>query len=50
MHMTVAKKLGFLGGSLIGLVFLVGIVNLIGLRSYQATVNRLAGEALAHVF
>ncbi len=48
-QMTVGKKLTLIGALLIGLTIVLGIVTLIGLRSYDKVAHSLADDALAGV-
>jgi len=48
-QMTVGKKLTLIGALLIGLTIVLGIVTLIGLKSYDKVVDSLANDALAGV-
>ncbi len=48
-QMTVGKKLTLIGALLIGLTIILGIVTLIGLRSYDKVVTSLADDSLAGV-
>jgi len=47
--MTIGKKLTLIGALLIGLTLVLGIITLIGLRSYEKVVTSLANDALAGV-
>ena len=47
--MTVGKKLTLIGALLIGLTIVLGVVTLVGLRSYDKVVTSLADDALAGV-
>jgi methyl-accepting chemotaxis protein/methyl-accepting chemotaxis protein-1 (serine sensor receptor) len=48
-QMTVGKKLTLIGALLIGLTIVLGIVTLVGLKSYDKSVHSLADDALAGV-
>ena len=48
-QMTVGKKLTLIGAMLIGFTIVLGVVTLIGLRSYDKIVTSLADDALAGV-
>ncbi len=48
-QMTVGKKLTLIGALLVGLTIVLGIVTLIGLRSYDKVAHSLADDALAGV-
>jgi hypothetical protein len=48
-QMTVGKKLTLIGALLIGLTIVLGIVTLVGLRSYDAVAHSLTDDALAGV-
>jgi methyl-accepting chemotaxis protein len=48
-QMTVGKKLTLIGALLMGLTIVLGVVTLVGLRSYAKVVDSLANDALAGV-
>jgi methyl-accepting chemotaxis protein len=48
-QMTVGRKLTLVGALLIGLTIVLGIVTLVGLKSYDKVVDSLANDALAGV-
>lgn len=47
--MTVGKKLTLIGALLIGFTIVLGVVTIIGLKTYDKVVNSLANDALAGV-